>query len=61
MKINGFTVTSNIWVEEINYVDHVSCHIELDGCLRLVQLKDTEYATLAELQTAIEALTFPSK
>jgi len=54
MKINGFTVTSNVFDE----IDSTSCHLGLDGCLRLVHLSDTEFNTIEELKTAIEALTF---
>lgn len=52
--INGFKVTSNFF----DYVDETCCHLELDGCIRLVHLSDTEYNTIEELQTAVEALVF---
>ena len=57
MKINGYTVTSNFF----DYIDETCCHLELDNCIRLVHLSDTEFKTIAELQTAIEALIFASK
>jgi hypothetical protein len=52
MIINGFNVTSNFF----DYVDDTMCHLELDGCLRLVHIKDTEYSTIAELKLAVENL-----
>ena len=54
MIINGFKVTSNFF----DYVDATMCHLELDGCIRLVHLSQTEYNTMEELQTAVEALVF---
>lgn len=54
MIINGFTVTSNFF----DYIDITMCHLELDGCIRLVHLSDTEYNTIDELQIAVEALIF---
>jgi hypothetical protein len=57
MIIYGQNVTSNYFAA----IGNDGCHIELDFDIRFVYLADTEYATLAELQTAIEALTFPSK
>ena len=53
MKINNLNVTSNIF----DYVDETSCHLMLDGCLRLVHLSDTEFETIEDLKTAIENLT----
>lgn len=50
MIINGFHVTSNIF----DYIDETMCHLELDGCLRLVHLEDTEYNSIEELKIAIE-------
>jgi hypothetical protein len=52
MIINGFKVTSNVF----DYVDESMCHLELDGCLRLVHLQDTEYSTIDELRIAVENL-----
>jgi hypothetical protein len=54
MIINGFKVTSNFF----DYVDETCCHLELDGCIRLVHLSQTEYSTIEDLQTAVEALVF---
>jgi len=52
MVINGFTVTSNFF----DYVDETMCHLELDNCIRLVHLYDTEYNTIEELHVAVENL-----
>jgi hypothetical protein len=52
MIINGFTVTSNTF----DAVDDFSCHLELDGMVRLVWLKDTEFKTIDDLKTAVENL-----
>jgi len=52
MVINGLNVTSNIF----DYIDETSCHLELDGCLRLVHLEDTPYDTIDELKEAVENL-----
>ena len=52
MIINGFKVTSNFF----DYVDATMCHLELDGCIRLVHLSDTEFNTIEELQTAVTDL-----
>ena len=52
MIINGFKVTSNFF----DYVDATMCHLELDYCIRLVHLSDTEFNTIEELQTAITDL-----
>jgi|LakMenEpi03Aug12_release.lakeMendotaPanAssembly.Ray.scaffolds.fasta_scaffold344284_4 hypothetical protein len=57
MIIYGLQVTSNYFAA----IGDNGCHIELAYDIRFVFLADTGYATLAELQTAIEALTFPSK
>jgi len=57
MIINGYTVTSNFF----DYIDETCCHLELDHCIRLVHLSDTEYSTIEDLKTAVEALVFPSK
>jgi hypothetical protein len=54
MKINNLTVTSNFFEK----LDEKSAHCELDGCIRLVHLSDTEFNTIEDLQTAIEALIF---
>jgi hypothetical protein len=56
MIINGFNVTSHFF----EYVDETMCHLELDYCIRLVHLHDTEYSTIEELQTAVETLIFES-
>ena len=55
MIINGYEVTSNFF----DYVDETCCHLELDNCIRLVHLSQTDYKTMQELQTAVEALIFP--
>lgn len=52
MKINNLTVTSNF----IEVVDEKSAHCELDNCIRLVHLSDTEFETIEELKTTIENL-----
>jgi len=52
MIINGYTVTSNFF----DYIDETCCHLELDNCIRLVHLSDTEFNTMEELQTAINDL-----
>ena len=52
MIINGFRVTSNVF----DYVDETMCHLELDGCLRLVHIEDTEYNSIEELKIAVENL-----
>jgi hypothetical protein len=57
MIINGYKVTSNFF----DYIDETCCHLELDNCIRLVHLSDTEFKTMQELQTAIEALIFPKR
>jgi hypothetical protein len=57
MIIYGQNVTSNYFAQ----IGDNGCHIELNFDIRFVYLADTEYATLAELQTAIEALIFPKK
>jgi len=54
MIINGFEVTSNFF----DYVDPTMCHLDLDHCIRLVHLYDTEYSTIEDLKTAVEALIF---
>jgi hypothetical protein len=54
MIINGFRVTSNVF----DYVDETMCHLELDGCLRLVHIEDTEYNSIEELKIAVENLSF---
>jgi hypothetical protein len=57
MIIYGLQVTSNYFAA----IGNDGCHIELDFDIRFVYLADTEYATMQELQTAIEALTFPKR
>jgi hypothetical protein len=57
MIIYDLEVTSNYFAQ----IGDNGCHIELDFDIRFVFLADTEYATMQELQTAIEALIFPSK
>lgn len=57
MKIYGLQVTSNYFAQ----IDDNGCHIELDFDIRFVYLTDTGYATMQELQTAIEALIFPKR
>lgn len=52
MKIYNEEVTSNFFEQ----VDDIACHIELNGCIRYVYLKDTEYNTMEELQEAIQNL-----
>lgn len=54
MKITNLEVTNNF----IEVVDTTCVHIELDGCLRLIYLKDTEFKTIEELKKAIESLIF---
>jgi len=54
MYIYNEQVTSNFFEQ----VDSVGCHIELDGCIRYVYLRDTPYNTMQELQNAIENLIF---
>ena len=53
MIINGNTVTSTLF----DYIDETMCHLELDGCTRLVHLSDTEFETINDLKTAVEKLT----
>ena len=57
MIIYGLEVTSNYFAQ----IGDNGCHIELAYDIRFVYLADTGYATMQELQTAVEALTFPSK
>jgi len=57
MIIYGQNVTSNYFAQ----IGDNGCHIELDFDIRFVYLADTEYATMEELQTAIEALIFPKR
>lgn len=57
MIIYGLQVTSNYFAQ----IGDNGCHIELDFDIRFVYLADTGYATMQELQTAIEALTFPKR
>jgi hypothetical protein len=52
MKIYNLDVTSNFFEQ----VDDSACHIELDGCIRYVYLKDTEYNTMQDLEVAITNL-----
>jgi hypothetical protein len=52
MIINGFKVTSNFF----DYVDATMCHLDLDHCIRLVHLSQTEFNTIEELQTAVTDL-----
>ena len=52
MIINGFSVTSNFF----DYVDESMCHLELDGCIRLAHLEDTQYNSIEELKIAVEDL-----
>jgi hypothetical protein len=52
MKIYNLDVTSNFFEQ----VDDSGCHIELDGCIRFVYLRDTDYSTMNELKIAIESL-----
>lgn len=52
MKIYNLNVTSNFFEQ----VDDSGCHIELDGCIRFVYLRDTDYSTMDELKQAIEGL-----
>ncbi len=57
MIIYGLQVTSNYFAA----IGNDGCHIELAYDIRFVYLADTEYATMEELQTAIEALIFPKR
>lgn len=52
MKINDLEVTSNF----VEILDKTCAHLELDGCIRLVHLSDTEFKTINDLKTAVEAL-----
>lgn len=54
MVINNFTVTSDF----IEIIDDNSVHLELDNCIRLVWIKNTEFETVKDLQKAIKALIF---
>ena len=54
MKINNLGVTSNFFEQ----VDEVSAHCELERCIRLVHLENTEFETIEELKKAIESLIF---
>lgn len=54
MKINNLEVTGNF----VEILDENSCHLELGGCIRLVHLSDTDFKTVNELKTAVEALNF---
>jgi hypothetical protein len=56
MIIYGLQVTSNYFAA----IGNDGCHIELAYDIRFVYLADTGYATMEELQTAIEALIFPA-
>jgi hypothetical protein len=53
MIINGYTVTSTLF----DYVDETMCHLDLDNCIRLVHLSDTEFETVNDLKIAVENLT----
>ncbi len=57
MIIYGQNVTSNYFAQ----IGDNGCHIELDFDIKFVYLADTEYSTMEELQTAIEALTLPKR
>jgi len=57
MIIYDLEVTSNYFEP----IGNDGCHLELDFDIRFVFLADTEYATMQELQTAIEALIFPKR
>ena len=46
MEINGKKVTSNVFDMDRHYIDENSCHLELNGCIRLVHLSDTEFETI---------------
>jgi hypothetical protein len=50
MRILDLEVTSNYFEE----LGETACHIELEGCIRFVYLKDTEYNSIEELKIAIE-------
>jgi hypothetical protein len=54
MTINELNVTSNYF----DLVDETSAHLELDGCVRLVHLVNTEFKTIEELKLAVESLNF---
>jgi hypothetical protein len=54
MEIYGLQVTSNYFEQ----IDSTGCHIELDNNIRFVYLADTEYSTMEDLKTAVEALVF---
>ena len=57
MIIYELQVTSNFF----QAIGNEGCLIELDFDVRFVYLADTGYATMEDLQTAIEALTFPKR
>ena len=50
MKINGLDVTGNYFEK----IDDTMCHIELNGCIRLVHLNDTDYSSIEDLGVKIE-------
>lgn len=57
MIIYEQNVTSNYFAQ----IGDNGCHIELDFDIKFVYLADTGYKTMQELQTAVEALTFPKR
>jgi hypothetical protein len=54
MTIYNKQVTSTYFEQ----IDELGCHIELDGCITFVYLRDTTYSTMDELKQAIESLKF---
>ena len=54
MKINDLNVSSNYF----DLVDETSAHLELEGCVRLVHLANTNFQTIEELKLAVESLIF---
>jgi len=52
MKINNLEITSNF----IEIVDSNSAHVELNNCIRLVHLTDTNFTTIEELEQFIQTL-----
>jgi hypothetical protein len=52
MRILDLEVTSNYFEE----LGETACHIELEGCIRFIYLRDTEYNSMYELKIAVENL-----
>jgi hypothetical protein len=54
MIIYDLEVTSNYFEP----IGNDGCHLELEGNIKFVALKDTEFSTIEELKTAVENLKF---